>query len=86
MQDPLPLKSCCICNKPIVSKITYIDKPAPDCPAFWCSDCYIDLHYDEDMQCIDCEHRPRAFPTVPGEQRTITCCDCCTKYARGRIL
>lgn len=60
MQVPLPLKSCCICNKPTVSKITYSDKSAPDCPAFWCPDCYIDLHYNEDMQCIDREHR--AFP------------------------
>ncbi|MCJ1461833.1 hypothetical protein MMC07_000432 [Pseudocyphellaria aurata] len=62
-QVPLPLKSCCICNMPAVAKVTYNDRFAPECPAFWCEDCYVDLHYDEEMRCIDSEHRALPYCT-----------------------
>jgi hypothetical protein len=52
-QAPIKRRRCDICaggdpaRSRMATKVTYEDRLAPTVPAFWCTQCYEALHYDQ---------------------------------------
>ena len=48
MQEAHSIRHCDACNQALAQKLTYDDRNAPQNPAFWCLDCYKQMHYDKE--------------------------------------
>ena len=54
---PPKARSCQSCGSRRATKATWRDAAAPTDPAFWCSSCYADAHYDDSGSLLVPDHR-----------------------------
>ena len=47
MQENWYRRECDICQQSMARRVTYDDKEATATPCFWCEECYVMMHYDE---------------------------------------